>query len=241
MDGEEPTGIEGVGAVIDSSAIGNVDLLGRKIGGDGNSNSGNANDDPESDSGDKDNAGGISDTGNSIGGIRVGKPSVGNSGDQSGEWGFRADGTPRRKPGRKPGAGNSGRSSATATKPAKRANGVNGLEKLLLSIHTIAAIKLETPELAIDNSEAAMLANAINAVQEHYGFDVPPEIAIWVNLATALGTVYGPRVISITARRKKNKPNKKSEVKEAPSSVVNPSPDPAMPPTFSIPGMHAPL
>lgn len=71
----------------------------------------------------------------------------------------------------------------------------------------MAAAALKTPELVIDKQEAEMLAGAINAVQEHYNFDVSEEVTLWVNLVTAAVAVYGPRAVTIIARKKKELAN----------------------------------
>lgn len=67
----------------------------------------------------------------------------------------------------------------------------------------MAAAALKAPELVIDKQEAELLGSAIQAVQEHYNFDVSEEVTLWVNLVSAAVAVYGPRAVSIIARKKK--------------------------------------
>lgn len=92
-----------------------------------------------------------------------------------------------------------------------------------------------------------MMAQAIDAVQQHYGFDVPEHYAIWINLVTAFGAVYVPRVVSISSRRsRERKTQEKPRDTYAPNnSGAVPSPKPtdaeSMVPTFTLPGMHAPI
>lgn len=176
-------------------------------------------------------------------GVRIvdpGNDSGGNAPGGDAPYGYTADGRPRAKPGRKPGSGTAGPRTASApsgrTKTA--AKSTDGLERLLYSVHMMAAAKF-APELAIDKPEAQMLARAITDVQEHYGFDVGPEATLWINLVTALGTVYGPRAVAITMRRRKQKkesgPQPQTQQKTA--SKEQAQPDPAWKPII-IPGMH---
>lgn len=82
----------------------------------------------------------------------------------------------------------------------------------------MAAAALKTPELAIDKQEAELLGSAIQAVQEHYNFDVSEEVTLWVNLVSAAVAVYGPRAVTIIARKKKElgSEGKKESVISAP-------------------------
>ena len=77
---------------------------------------------------------------------------------------------------------------------------------------------LKTPELAIDNAEAKLLAEAVNAVQQHYQIEASETTILWANLIGAMVAVYGPRAIAIAAK----KPEKKEPPKEkaAPAAVT---------------------
>lgn len=75
----------------------------------------------------------------------------------------------------------------------------------------MAAAALKSPELVIDKQEAELLGSAIQAVQEHYNFDVSEEVTLWVNLVSAAVAVYGPRAVAIIARKKKEIGSDKKE------------------------------
>src|SRR5690606_32627743 len=136
-----------------------------------------------------------------IAGVRAVDPGTADA--DAGRYGFKADGTPRGKPGRKPGPNSKRTGTGPGKSKAQSNQGVNGLEKLLYSLHMMAAAATKTPELELDKQESAMLASAISDVQSHYNFDVSEEVTIWVNLITALGAIYGPRVVVIYGRKQK--------------------------------------
>lgn len=127
----------------------------------------------------------------------------------SGRDKINTDGTFRRKRGRKAG-GNS----------AKNSHPVNiaGIESVLLSMHAMMAAGLQAPEMAIEADEAKMLAEAVAEVQRHYPMVIDPRVMAWVNLVSAAGMVYGPRVYMIRKRKiaeaemAKEKPNSLSLV-----------------------------
>lgn len=87
------------------------------------------------------------------------------------------------------------------------------------------------PELAIDEQEAAMLAQAAKSVQDFYNFETSAEVMLWINVIGICGAVYGPRVMAVVARKKTQK---KKENK--PSPVVSTNQD--MPPI--IEGIYTP-
>lgn len=171
-----------------------------------------------------------------IAGLNVADPGLAGNADESGDrseytGGFNKDGSPTRKRGRKPGGGSAPK-SGTARKSNADNSSVKGLEKLIYSLHMMAAAATKTPELALDNQEASMMASAISAVQNHYDFDVSEEVTIWVNLITASAAIYGPRAIVIYNRKKKEQLQKRpsATVTNLHKENVN------VPP--GIPGMH---
>jgi hypothetical protein len=105
------------------------------------------------------------------------------------------DGTPRRKRGEG---------------KARQANVENTrvisvqLEKVLFSLHTMAAATLREPELAIDEDEARILAGAVEKVANAYNFSAmfSPKAQAGVDLCIALVTVYGHRVMTMAKRPK---------------------------------------
>ncbi len=130
------------------------------------------------------------------------------SGTGNAPYGLRADGTPARKRGRKPGNSGSGSANSGTGKSSsgkKGDNAVSGLEKILFSVHMMGANFLKVPELMIGQDESKVLAEAINAVQQYYDWDASEETIIWVNLVGALITVYGPRAAVLVSKANKKK------------------------------------
>lgn len=61
-------------------------------------------------------------------------------------------------------------------------------------------------ELKIDEEESKKLAEAINRVQALYNTSIlSEETAAWINLTIVAAAIYGPRVIVIRQRKKKEK------------------------------------
>jgi hypothetical protein len=73
----------------------------------------------------------------------------------------------------------------------------------------MGSIFLKMPEMAITQDEAKVLGSALADVQEAYGIEVLDEKKqALVNLVTAMGTVYGPRLAAAVIERKKRGPQK---------------------------------
>jgi hypothetical protein len=86
---------------------------------------------------------------------------------------------------------------------AAEAESAQNLAGILLSLHAMGAVLLKTPELELTEEESAKLAAAIAHVNELYGGVVLPEKATaWINLIMVAGTIYGPRIIVIGAKKK---------------------------------------
>jgi len=128
-----------------------------------------------------------------------------------------ADGTFRRK--RKSGGKRGPR--AASRSPIS----VSGIEAILLSVHAVAATSLRIPELDLDKSEAAHLAEAVAEVARHYPTTIDPRVMAWVNLTMVAGMVYGPRFYAIRARAKSNAPARRvPQPRRAPDATENPTP-----------------
>lgn len=111
------------------------------------------------------------------------------------DGGGNAAGEPvRKRRGRKPGSTNAKKSAPLD---------INGLEFLLLSTHTMMAAMMKTPELELDKEEAHQLAQASANVARHYDISATEKTIDWIALFMALGTVYGPRMVTIGLSRKK--------------------------------------
>lgn len=81
-------------------------------------------------------------------------------------------------------------------------------------MHMMAAGFSKTPEMMLDQQEAALLANAINQVQEHYAFEASAEVMLWTNVIGVLAAIYGPRIVAVAGRKSKEKKVKKQEQKQ---------------------------
>ena len=103
----------------------------------------------------------------------------------------------RKRRGRKPGSVNTG------TKK-KGAPDLAGVTLILASVHGLAAIMLDTPELALADSEAKVLSTSICEVMKHYPTEASEKALAWTNLVIVAGGIYGTRIMAIRAR--KNKP-----------------------------------
>lgn len=117
-----------------------------------------------------------------------------------------ADGTFKRKRGRKAGSGNSAKAGPI---------NLNGLEAILVSMHTMMAAATSSPELVLDKDEASAITAAIAGVAEQYPMTIDPKALAWANLVMAATMVYGPRVYLI--RERKNK-ERRAEEKKPPIS-----------------------
>jgi hypothetical protein len=100
-----------------------------------------------------------------------------------------------RPPGSKSGGGptkrNAGKSDAAA------------LARQIVGGHVLASMFTGIPELIVNEQEARMLADALIAVAEEYGFALGGKTGATLQLLSALGMVYGTRVFAIAARIQK--------------------------------------
>lgn len=83
------------------------------------------------------------------------------------------------------------------------------LTSLLESLHSMGAALLNEPELNIDKDEAQLLNDALVKMATEYGFGaiISPKTQASIDMCIALGTVYGPRAMSIYRKHgKKQRP-----------------------------------
>jgi len=85
----------------------------------------------------------------------------------------------------------------------------------------LAAIT-KTQELAIDQTEANMLATGIANVSRHYDFAATQKSIDWANLLMVAGTIYGTRIYAIRAKRppRPTKPNNPAPGATVTESVI---------------------
>ena len=129
---------------------------------------------------------------------------------------------------------------AYKARAAKKAMDITGIEKLLYSTHTMLSAFV-VPELAIDQQEAAMLANGIAQVQRHYTTSEFSEKTFdWLNLVGVCGMVYGTRFMAVRARMQAEaRDSRRSAVTNPPKEAprANTSTTATGPGSVTIPGV----
>lgn len=130
-----------------------------------------------------------------IDGIAVVSP-IGNGNDAG-----NSGGSVKRGRGRPAGAGKPRIGKREVAAPVS----IKGIEKILFSIHAMAASSI-TPELALEEQEAKLLAEAVAEVQSHYNMTVDPKIVAWIGLAGVCGSLYGPRIAAYKLRKMTEEP-----------------------------------
>lgn len=98
---------------------------------------------------------------------------------------------------------------STTSKPAKTATkskeDTADFAKQIKGIHQFAAVASGFPEMAIDDSEAQMLAKSLDAVAKEYGIELDGKAGAALQLFGAASMIYVPRVFSAKARIQKQK------------------------------------
>lgn len=104
---------------------------------------------------------------------------------------------------------------------------LDGLEKLLLSIHLGLAMLTKVPEFMIDQSEARLMGAAVARVSRHYpGFQKINASAMdHMNLATVMLGIYGTRFMAHKIRTVSEKAKS-----QRPSATVHEFPGPGLRP-----------
>lgn len=92
----------------------------------------------------------------------------------------------------------------------------------MLMLHELAAYKLDTPELEIDEPEAKAICSAGDEVLAFYGKVPSPEMQVWIGFASAIGVVYGPRWVAIRTRIRREAKEREAR-KVQPLRPVNPA------------------
>lgn len=75
----------------------------------------------------------------------------------------------------------------------------------LMMVHSVAASYLKAEELELDEDDAVKLCESGDNVLSFYNKQPPPEVAVWLGFATAVSTIYGPRIVAIRVRVKREK------------------------------------
>lgn len=111
----------------------------------------------------------------------------------------------KRGRGRPPGSGTKKADSSVSA--SEKPLNINGVEKILFSIHTILAAVTDIEELAIKEKDAQELAAAIAGVTNEYLIVMSPKTAAWVELGRVCGVIYGPRAVNVWLEAKNRKHN----------------------------------
>ncbi len=102
------------------------------------------------------------------------------------------------------------------------------LKGLLQALHQVAAIATRAPEFALDDDEAASMAEAIAAVLREYNVPISSKVAALIGLGGTCALVYGPRVVLIkrrqAAERAKRTPLRAVAESAPPAPAIDPEP-----------------
>ena len=93
-----------------------------------------------------------------------------------------------------------GRKASSTAKPTgskKEKISARQLTGLLYLGHATAADALKTPEIAIQEDEAAAIAAAVVDVLQYYDFDASAKTLAWANLFGTCATIYGLKIYAI--------------------------------------------
>ena len=101
-------------------------------------------------------------------------------------------------------AGSGGSKSAAGKQNASRGEkatqtAIGGIEKILFSVHQMAATFI--PEAELDRDESKLLADSLADVSSFYNQVIDPKIIAWVGLLGVCGKLYGPRIVAFKVRR----------------------------------------
>lgn len=128
-------------------------------------------------------------------------------------------------------AGRTGSTAGAEETPSKSALGLDSLSltDLLYSIHMMGA-KIIAEEFELEKAEAEKLSKAIQQVGKHYAMDFDPKKVAIANLCAVAGSIYVPRIIAATIKRKKGpaevRPISQPAPKQAPlAQAPNPQKD----------------
>ncbi|WWT37957.1 assembly protein [Enterobacteria phage PRDcanary] len=171
---------------------------------------------------------------NSIDGIAIIDPGTvaSASGGSGSDAGSGDSGDKPRKRGRPAGSGTGAKRGRPAGSAAKKVPATVGVEKILFSLHMMAASALKVEELALDEKEAEALAGAVQEVASHYDISPDPKVMAWAGLIGVCASIYGPRVAAYKMRKAADKRDNKEAAKPMAQKVAEAKPtehDPVAP------------
>lgn len=126
-----------------------------------------------------------------------------------------ADGSYRRKRGRRKGSGTSEKGTQKRGS-IPHVDAINALTNALIVVHAGVSAMTKTPELALEKDDATTLARATANVLEQFDITPDPKVTAVVGLVMACGTVYGPRIYLIRERLISEARAKQEETQPAP-------------------------
>lgn len=118
-----------------------------------------------------------------------------------------ADGSFRKKRGRRAGSGTTtGTSSGSGNRSkASLSASVDALTRALAIVHAGLASVTKSPELMLTEDEAKTLANASVNVLQHFDITPDPKTEAIVALVMCGATIYGTKIYNINERKKKER------------------------------------
>lgn len=78
------------------------------------------------------------------------------------------------------------------------------------------------PPLVVTMEEAKAIAQTSGALAEHYGWKPKGPTMLWINFATVMVGVYGPRVIMMAAMVKMQRASRKAPTAQPPAAPQGP-------------------
>jgi len=134
----------------------------------------------------------------------------------TGDGGTATGETGKRRRGRPPGSGKAKAHTSSTVDPAS-------VEVLLFNVHAMLAVATGMDKLAINQTEAGTLAQAVCQVQQYYPTHISAKSMAWANLIMVAGSVYGSRAVAIWADNQadKNSPPRPNDN----VTVLNPTQD----------------
>lgn len=124
--------------------------------------------------------------------------------DGSGNIVRNADGSPRKRRGRKPGGGSGSNRAASTGRKAAASQGtisVAGLEAILVATSVAAAGLFKSPEIALESDESGPLAKAGKEVLDCYPLpEISEKAAKWVAFISVAVPMFGAKAMLIKER-----------------------------------------
>lgn len=92
---------------------------------------------------------------------------------------------------------------ATAKAATSTPLDVNGLNKLIYSVHDILATATKIPEIKLDEDESLKLSQSTVDLAKHYNIAVSEKTMAWSNFIATIGAVYGTRLAAVINEKRK--------------------------------------